>query len=211
MKDKMIYISSPSYSGSTLLTILLAEHPGTASIGELKASAFGDLEQYLCSCGERLLDCGFWLELERRVKARVGSFDLRTWGTHFAGGGPITNKLLAATLRGARFETLRKLATTLLPPVRGRFRQIMALNEAVIDCALEMAGVHAFIEGSKDPIRAKYLYENGLLGFVRRGFDSRWTWRNKLVHAPRRCFHGFGARTMDAENAGDRATQRCAR
>ena len=39
----LVYILSPSYSGSTLLTFLLNTHPEIATIGELKAQALGNL------------------------------------------------------------------------------------------------------------------------------------------------------------------------
>ena len=64
---EMIYILSPSYSGSTLLTCLLARHPDIATVGELKASALGSLDSYKCSCGELLRECQFWDRIASRM------------------------------------------------------------------------------------------------------------------------------------------------
>ena len=160
MKDKLIYITSPSYSGSTLLTILLAEHPAVATIGELKASAFGDIERYCCSCGTRLLDCSYWQRLEQRLRPNNPTFDLRNWRTHFAGGGRVTHKLLSATLRPPLAESMRSLGQTLVPDARHRFDATLELNAAVMSAVLEEAQATTFLDGSKDPVRAKYFLDS---------------------------------------------------
>ena len=55
-----LYVASPSYSGSTLLTMLLAEHPEVATIGEMKGGQ-EDLSSYRCSCGALFAACPFRL------------------------------------------------------------------------------------------------------------------------------------------------------
>ena len=50
----LIYIMSPSFSGSTLLTFLMGAHPSVATVGELKATSLGDIDEYDCSCGSRI-------------------------------------------------------------------------------------------------------------------------------------------------------------
>ena len=79
MGDRVIdfvYIASPSYSGSTLLTFLLAAHPEVASIGELKASAMGDADAYTCSCGAPIRRCPFWRRVCDELARRGLDFDL---------------------------------------------------------------------------------------------------------------------------------------
>ena len=68
----LVYIASPSYSGSTLLTFLLNAHRDVATMGELKWGPI-DLETYCCSCGELLTACPFWQDVARRVEAEAGA------------------------------------------------------------------------------------------------------------------------------------------
>ena len=119
-KRELIYIMSPSYSGSTLLTMLLAQHPQIASIGELKATAMGPMDNYQCSCGEPLLQCGFWRELTSRLTARGLPFSLDRFGTHFASSNPVFNRVLGAQLRGPRFERSRRMLLRHWPGLRPR-------------------------------------------------------------------------------------------
>ena len=62
-RGDLVYILAPSYTGSTLLTFLLAQHKSIATIGELKATAREDLETYRCSCGSLMRKCHFWKTL----------------------------------------------------------------------------------------------------------------------------------------------------
>ena len=79
----LVYILAPSYTGSTLLTFLLAQHKGIATIGELKATARGDLETYRCSCGSLMRECHFWEKVTDRMQKADVSFTLDDFGTHF--------------------------------------------------------------------------------------------------------------------------------
>src|ERR1041384_2871141 len=64
---RLAYILSASHSGSTLLAMLLGAHPDACTVGELKLTSMGDVNQYRCSCGDRLMTCSFWRSEERRV------------------------------------------------------------------------------------------------------------------------------------------------
>lgn len=162
MPRSLIYITSPSYSGSTLLTILLAEHPLVATIGELKASAFGDIETYRCSCGELLRTCPYWSALSERISRAAPTFDLLAWKTHFTASSPLARRLLQTTLKGPAFEMLRELAISVYPPARRARERTLTLNKAVIDEVCEHSGRPVFLDGSKDPNRALFLQRSGL-------------------------------------------------
>lgn len=67
---RLVYIVSPSHSGSTLLDLLLNAHSQMASVGELKkfgtVTLTGDRP---CSCGEKPLSgCDFWPRVVSRLK-----------------------------------------------------------------------------------------------------------------------------------------------
>lgn len=160
-RNRLLYIISPSFSGSTLLTLLLARHPKVATIGELKATARGDVESYMCSCGKRLLDCGFWREIKTEAKAAGIDFSLEDFGTHFRSSNRLVDKIIGAQVRGGLFESVRKLCINAIPPVRSTFRRVMRQNETLIDLILKKQKASYFIDGSKDPNRLLYFLESG--------------------------------------------------
>lgn len=160
----LLYIASPSYSGSTLLTFLLANHPRIATVGELKATGIGDVEQYSCSCGALIRACPFWQRVGEEVRARGGVFDLAGFGTHFRFEPPggIANRALGARVRGPLLEAARSLALGVLPGARAELEAILARNRQIIDAVCGIRGTNVFLDGSKDPIRLKYLIESGI-------------------------------------------------
>ena len=162
MSPRLLYITSPSYSGSTLLTILLAEHTAISTVGELKASAFGSIEQYNCSCGRLLRECAFWQDIESRVRTEDPSFNLHNWRTHFRPESGMARKVLGSGLKAPSFERIRDLAVRLLPGVAQTKQRILENNERVVSAVVAATNTSAFIDGSKDPIRARYLLQSKL-------------------------------------------------
>lgn len=68
----VVYVVGAGHSGSTLLDILLSQHPSIEGVGELvnlyRAKAAGEY----CACGVPVAACGFWTDVEREWVARVG-------------------------------------------------------------------------------------------------------------------------------------------
>ena len=66
MKQKVVFIASLSHSGSTLLNLLLGNHPKLIGLGEIDTilhmtPARLESEKVMrCSCGQRVADCQFW-------------------------------------------------------------------------------------------------------------------------------------------------------
>ena len=106
-KLKLIYVFSPSFSGSTLLTLALNHHPDIASIGEVKATAMGDVSNYHCSCGVLLNDCDFWKGITEKINRLGYQFELDNFGTHYGSSNWLKNRILGAQVRGEYFEYLR--------------------------------------------------------------------------------------------------------
>ncbi|HUY62288.1 MAG TPA: glycosyltransferase [Candidatus Paceibacterota bacterium] len=88
----VVFVVGAGHSGSTLLGLLLGQHPGIADVGEIshyrRWSAAGDL----CACGEPVATCPFWRAvfaghdytplLYRRLGAFLtGTLDYRTFDT----------------------------------------------------------------------------------------------------------------------------------
>jgi Sulfotransferase family len=155
------YIASPSYSGSTLLTILMAAHRDIATVGELKWANI-DADTYLCSCKRVLNECSFWTAIQSRVHERGLPFNLHRPLTDFRSQtDPIADKIIRARIRGPVFEAVRDTIVTTLPDVRSQWQVIADVNQAVIEETLDLQGGSVFLEASKDPVRLKHLMGTG--------------------------------------------------
>jgi hypothetical protein len=161
---RLLYITSSSFSGSTLLTFLLAAHPRIATVGELKATARGDLDKYRCSCGAFIRSCPYWRSLGEELERRGVPFDIEDFGTHFRfkTAGALANRILGAQVRGPALEAARSLALRVLPTPSREFRRILERNRIFIETICSLRGTETFLDASKDPIRLKYMIESGL-------------------------------------------------
>jgi hypothetical protein len=154
---------SPSYSGSTLLTLLLADHPNIATIGELKASAMGDISTYNCSCGELLTNCPFWHKVQQKMLEQGRKLSFDNFNTHFQDlKNPLANRLLRAAFRGPLFEMARQAGFLLLSEARKTKQKIILQNQALIEIICSLQQADTFLDDSKDPIRLKFFLETGL-------------------------------------------------
>ncbi len=157
--NELAYILSPSFSGSTLLTFLLNAHPEIATIGELKAQAMGNLDEYDCSCGTRVQQCGFWRALAAEFERRGLRFDLADLGTHFRyRSRPALDKVLRARVRGPVLENVRRATRAMLPGGARFHNDTLTRNELLIDLVTHLQGGSVFLDGSKDPVRLWYLH-----------------------------------------------------
>ena len=160
----LLYILSPSYSGSTLLTFMLDQHPEITTIGELKATAMGDIAQYYCSCGELITNCSFWREIKLKCKQNNTPFELDSFGTHFASNNPLWNKIMGAQVRGSFFEMLRSFCLKNIPSLKSEFQGVIDQNEKIVDLLMSNKRPgNWFLDGSKDPNRLKYFLDSSKL------------------------------------------------
>ncbi|HOB74530.1 MAG TPA: sulfotransferase [Phycisphaerae bacterium] len=152
-----VYIASPSFSGSTLLTFLLNAHPDVCTVGELKAG-MPEGGNYLCSCGRRLVECDFWQRIVEE-HARLGRrFDLNDFGMRFERQpSRWVGKVLGAGVRCSSLELLRDAAIATLPPLRRARDRTLENIETFALAATRITGARVFLDGSKDPFRLKYL------------------------------------------------------
>ena len=161
---QLLYITSASFSGSTLLTFLLAAHPKLATVGELKATAMGNVAKYRCSCGARIRACAFWKRLAAQLEERGLAFDVADFGTHFRfrKAASLADRVVRANVGGRLFEAARLLALRTLPGAAGEFRGILERNRQLVDSICELrGGARVFVDGSKEPNRLKYLIGSG--------------------------------------------------
>ncbi len=159
---KLIYIMGCAHCGSTLLTTLLGRHSQIATVGELKMTAIPDVNDYLCGCGEQLLECEFWKKVGAVCRDEGGDLDLRDFQTHFRGAGWLTGRLVRTGVRGKVLETLRSAGLKTWSPARNRLDAIVERNRRIIDTVCHVEGKPVFLDGSKDPTRLLHFARSGV-------------------------------------------------
>jgi hypothetical protein len=161
VRRKIAVIVSPSFSGSTLLTYLLATHPQVSTIGErskfwrkmFHPDAPGSKR---CSCGVLFVECPFWTKIGDRVasegrSALISHLDFSTFQFY---SHPLVNKVAHKL---CLFFAERGKTGFIPYPVGRRFRAICDLNTRLIDAVLELTNSRVFIDSSKSARHAVYL------------------------------------------------------
>lgn len=158
---KCAFIVSPSYSGSTLLSILLAHHPDLVTLGEFldnQSRRYRDGEGDFCSCGERLAECPYMADLTRRLAARGMDFSVDYPDTAFRSTDRLADPVLRAYVRSPAFEAVRRLAIMGIPAAKDTVRRIVERNSAVIETILEMDDARVYLDSAKNNNRVLYFH-----------------------------------------------------
>lgn len=153
-----VYILGASHSGSTLLAMLLNAHPAITTIGETAPGRMGDLDTYLCSCGDLIKDCPFWKSAARRMQEEHPDFRLDNLGTKFQyPANPLINRFLNFEHRGILFECVRDTILRLSSHWKETQRDINARCRNLACAVLAESGGHILVDSSKIAHRLKFL------------------------------------------------------
>lgn len=153
-RTKFIFILSQRYSGSTLLSFLLATHPEVSSIGErrkfynksIRSEAFSHHRAKICSCGESFENCNFYTELKSRMLSKV---DAKTLTTNITEFDVFKNKHLNHLVYKMMTWTLVKKLPTRFLPFNQKLKQAYHFNELLVNEILEMEQTSVFVDSSK--------------------------------------------------------------
>jgi len=158
---KVLFITSSSFSGSTLLSFLLNTHPGIATVGEMEGWRTADLETFRCSCGELLKACPFFTSMARVFAQNGLPFDPRDFGTGYrlVSNLRINRYLTEAVpvIRSTWLETLRDAIVRHIPVLAGRIERSNRANLLFMRSALAFKGASVFVNADKSPFRLRYL------------------------------------------------------
>jgi hypothetical protein len=191
---KVLMVVGVGRSGSTVLDIILGNHPDIESVGELtNVARLGWINDEYCACGLRVGECPYWGEVRRRVESEIGALDPEAY----------------LSLQ-RRFERIRQMWRIPLerrspsPDFLVYERQTLAIYDAV----RQTAGRPIVVDSSKNPVRALALslvpgldvhvlhlvrsaggvtwslkkpYRRDDAGGVQRDMPSRPAWRTALV------------------------------
>jgi hypothetical protein len=153
-----VYVMSHSYSGSTLSSFLLGAHPQIATVGEMGIADGIEVDDYLCTCGERILACPFWNEVTRRLEAQGIPFDIGDAQLRFRlRDDSLADKLLRAGTRDPLFEAARSFGLAVVPRARRERRRLLHRNEALVRAVMELQRGEAYVDIAKRPGRLLHL------------------------------------------------------
>jgi hypothetical protein len=138
------------YSGSTLLSMLLATHPDVSSVGELTGPSQVHAVGYPCSCGKKVVECSFWRSVGEGMRAAGYPFSPESFGTRAVIMGDRAGKVYALPTGSALLDGVRD---RVLAGVGTRLAQA---PEAAARCATlarvitEVDGTTTFVDTSKE-------------------------------------------------------------
>ena len=164
METPIPYVCMPGspYTGSTLLGMLLGNHPACASIGAATGlTARVDLSTYLCSCGAKFTDCGFWGRIARRtveLEHPVTIFEKDFWNTHVrVSSRRSLNGLAVSSLGNASLDAARDAVICRVGPVARKISEARLASWSLARAVLEVTGKTMFVDTARDHQRPRYL------------------------------------------------------
>ena len=155
----LAYILAASYSGSTLLAMLLGAHPEACTVGEMRAPDVGDPNAYFCSCGAKIKECGFWNRVSAGMANKgIADFDITNAGLSiYDAADRYVSRLLGPLPRGRFLEALRDAALGLSPVWRAHLHRIVSRNAALVEVLQCVTGSQVIVDSSKLSLHLKYL------------------------------------------------------
>ena len=137
---RLCYIAGAGRSGSTILNILLGNHPEAVNVGELRQLARVIHNRELCSCGVEVARCPWW----SRVQAG--------WSR-----GAVAEPLDALFALQQRFERIRSALRGGRKVDAETFAEYSLLTRSLLEEIRREAGGRIIVDSSKTPARAMAL------------------------------------------------------
>jgi hypothetical protein len=156
----IVHLASSPYSGSTLVSYLLGIHPEIATVSDVSGRRReARMATFACSCGRLMREDPFWLRVvEEMHAAGEHEFDLANFRLGFDDGrGRMANRIVVGSLRWSALEHARDVVVRRWPGEDRAMRAIGARNRRFATVVSRMLGAHAFVDASKERLRARYL------------------------------------------------------
>jgi len=177
---KIAYIVSSSFSGSTLLSLLLNAHPSIGTISEFdRMDTIRSDPEYKCSCGSKIRECPFFIEIQNRMRNNGIEFEIDDMDLMFRFlKNDWMNYILTEKLpcfQSNTLEYVREKFLSLFPTYRRLKERFYIRNQAFMSSVLDVCGASIFLDANKTPYRMKllndkydvkpiYLIKNGIAG-----------------------------------------------
>lgn len=159
---KLVYLAGSPYSGSTLLSLVLNEHPEITTVGHMMGWKFGEDDDFRCSCGELVKECPFFEYIGNSFHKAGLRFSVYDFDTEYK---CVNNERFNRFLLGRLplysndiLERIRDCFVTGIPGVNKRLKELDERNRVFIQAALEYNKASVFVDNSHDPHRLKHLH-----------------------------------------------------
>src|SRR5262249_1891012 len=122
----------------------------------------GELDEYLCSCGQHIKQCQFWRDVsERMAKQGIPNFDIghAELSIHDA-KSPFLRRVLKPLPRGPLLEVVRGTALAVNPEWPGHLRNVHQRNVALVHVLQEITGAKVVVDSSKIAVHLRYLLKS---------------------------------------------------
>lgn len=157
----LLYLSSSSYSGSTLLAFVMNSHPDIFTISEMEGWPYDQQDGFQCSCGSFLEQCPFFQYVEAEFHAADLEFRYNDFGTAYRLASNNTlNRYLTGKLpliANTKMEGVRDKVVRLIPGFRDKIRLANKKNQVFLDAAFKYSGAKMFLDATKNPFRLRHL------------------------------------------------------
>lgn len=158
--SKVLYISCSSFSGSTLLSLLLNTHPQMATVGHSAGWPLATGE-FPCSCGARLDQCPFWQYVEKSFQDNGLPFSYNDFGTRYElVGSERLNRYLTGKLpflSSRALEQLRDEVVRLVPGWAGHLARTEQAYRTLIEATLSYHQAKVYVDNSHSPHALRHL------------------------------------------------------
>lgn len=158
---KLLYITSSSYSGSTLLSFLLNTHPEVFTVGEMDGWNYAPDREFRCSCGATIRTCPLFQAIGNAFREAGLPFDPRNFGTDYR---LMKNRRLNRWLLGksplpvgSGAERIRDRLIASAPVFAARLARHDLANLTFIRTALAYGKASVFVDACKNPYRLRHL------------------------------------------------------
>lgn len=162
-KLRVVYVAGSGHTGSTLLALLLNEHPEIVSVGETavkpKIRRKGRAARQQCSCGQTVETCPFWSGIFQRVRAQGYEFGPDCWSNDYRSEHPLVHRVLTRESSRSVVRALQGWSARRLPVHAQRMRRADAVNVAFIRAALASEGATVFCDTTKHSFRLARLLD----------------------------------------------------
>ena len=168
-QGEILYVLSDTRSGSTLLDQLLGAHSHIVSVGELhwlNAYVRKDRRLYdpahplACTCGQAVLDCPFWIDVQEAANRPLDSFRLRPrfirWRGADAGNQSLRERLMQLPLR-----LTKQVPSAYTNPIIHRILggpKLARDSIALADAILSATGSKILVDSSKSVLKFWSVY-----------------------------------------------------
>jgi len=169
---QVLYIMGYGRSGSTVLDIVLGNHPDVESVGELinlPRSAW--INNEFCACGQRANECQYWVNVKQEWIKRTGMSDIYAY---------------AALGEALQRQRLRFQGFVQPDCSSHEFQVYAEQTRALYESIRKVSGKSIIVDSSKNPLRAFVLsfipgIDLHLIHLVRDGRGVAWSLKKSFT------------------------------